>query len=42
MLLLEVVNVYRVFQYGVEPLSLYLSLVISLGITERERRTTCT
>jgi hypothetical protein len=35
----EVVNAYQVSQYVVQPLSLDLSLVTTLRITERERRT---
>jgi hypothetical protein len=38
----EVVNAYGVSQHVVQPSSLDLSLVTTIGITGRERRTTCT
>jgi hypothetical protein len=38
----EAVNAYRVSQYGVQSSNLDLSLLITLGIIGRKRRTTCT
>jgi hypothetical protein len=38
----KAVNGYGVSQYGVQPLSVDLSLVTALGITGREMRTTYT
>jgi hypothetical protein len=38
----EAINVYIIFQYMIQPSSMNSSLVIAIGITERERRTICT
>jgi hypothetical protein len=38
----EAINAYEVSQDWIQPLSLDLSLITALDITERERRTSCT